>query len=118
MVQERKNERKRDELIRWRRKVLADTASGWWSENVSKLSTTESVSWNLVKSIHAPRPLTSPVLVLDGQTLTKRQQAQALAQMYMARSTKAPHAADEKVRSVKQSAFRSTTDVELDVCAA
>ncbi|KAH8616854.1 hypothetical protein ERJ75_000436900 [Trypanosoma vivax] len=30
MVQECKNERKRDALIRWRRKVLTDTASGWW----------------------------------------------------------------------------------------
>ncbi|CCD20357.1 retrotransposon hot spot protein (RHS, pseudogene), putative, (fragment), partial [Trypanosoma vivax Y486] len=82
MVQECKNERKRDALIRWRRKVLADTALGRWKENVAKLSATDSASWNLVKSICAPRPLTSPVLVVDGHPLTKHQQAQALAQMH------------------------------------
>ncbi|CCD19322.1 hypothetical protein, conserved, partial [Trypanosoma vivax Y486] len=58
MVQERKNERKRDALIRWGRKVLTDTALGRWKENVAKLSVTDSASWNLVKSIYAPRPLT------------------------------------------------------------
>ncbi|CCD12245.1 unnamed protein product [Trypanosoma congolense IL3000] len=75
MVQECKNERKRDALIRWRRKVLVDTARGRWKENVSKLSTTDAASWNLVKSIYAPRPLTSPVLmVVDGHPLIRRQQ--------------------------------------------
>ncbi|KAH8620215.1 hypothetical protein ERJ75_000087900 [Trypanosoma vivax] len=34
MVQECKNERKRDVLIRWRRKVLAGTALGRWKWNV------------------------------------------------------------------------------------
>ncbi|KAH8616213.1 hypothetical protein ERJ75_000503400 [Trypanosoma vivax] len=84
-VQDCKNERKRDVLTRWRRKVFADTALGRWKENVSKLSTTDSASWNLVKSIYAPPPLTSPVLMVDGHPLTKRQQAQALANMCMAR---------------------------------
>ncbi|KAG8341299.1 hypothetical protein ERJ75_001313200 [Trypanosoma vivax] len=109
MVQECKNERKRAALIRWRRKVLADTALGRWKENAPKLSTTESVSWNLVKSIYAPRPLTSPVLVVDGHPLTKHQQAQALAQMHMARSTKAPHAPEMKIPSTRRSAFQSIT---------
>ncbi|CCD19714.1 hypothetical protein, conserved, partial [Trypanosoma vivax Y486] len=66
MVQECKNERKWDALIRWRRKVLADTALGRWKENVPKLSATYSASWSPVKPICAPRPLTSPVLVVDG----------------------------------------------------
>ncbi|KAH8618777.1 hypothetical protein ERJ75_000253700 [Trypanosoma vivax] len=70
MVQGCKNERRRDALIRWRRKVLADTALGRWKEDVSKLSATDSVSLNLVKSIYQPRPLTSPVLVLDGHPPT------------------------------------------------
>ncbi|CCD16992.1 unnamed protein product [Trypanosoma congolense IL3000] len=115
MVQECKNERKRDALIRWRRKVLVDTAMGRWKENVSKLSTTDSASWNLVKSIYAPRPLTSPVLVVDGHPLTKRQQAQALAKMYMSRSTKAPHAPEMRIPSTRCSTFRPITEAELDV---
>ncbi|CCD20778.1 reverse transcriptase (RNA-dependent DNA polymerase), partial [Trypanosoma vivax Y486] len=115
MVQECKNERKRDALIRWRRKVLTDTALGRWKENVAKLSVTESASWNLVKSIYAPRPLTSPVLVVDGHPLTKRQQAQALAQMHMARSTKAPHAPEMKIPSTSQCTFQPITEAELDV---
>ncbi|KAH8610637.1 putative Reverse transcriptase (RNA dependent DNA polymerase) [Trypanosoma vivax] len=115
MVQECKNERKRDALIRWRRKVLTDTALGRWKENVAKLSVTESASWNLVKSIYAPRPLTSPVLVVDGHPLTKRQQAQALAQMYMARSTKAPHAPEMKIPSTRRCTFQPITEAELDV---
>ncbi|KAH8617227.1 hypothetical protein ERJ75_000398800 [Trypanosoma vivax] len=78
MVQECKNERDRDALIRWRRKVLADTALGRWKENVSKLSATDSAIWKLAKSICAPRPLVSPVLVVDGHPLTKHQQAKAL----------------------------------------
>ncbi|KAH8605583.1 hypothetical protein ERJ75_001605300 [Trypanosoma vivax] len=81
MVQECKNERKRDALIRWRRKVLAGTALGRWKENVSNMSGTGSTSWNLAKSICAPRPLTSPVLAVGGHPLTKRRQAQALANM-------------------------------------
>ncbi|KAH8613399.1 putative Endonuclease reverse transcriptase [Trypanosoma vivax] len=81
MVQECKNERKLDVLICWRRKVLADTALRRWKTNVAKLVATDSTSWNLVKSIYAPRPLTSPVLVVDGHRLAKRQQAQALANM-------------------------------------
>ncbi|CCD19850.1 retrotransposon hot spot protein, putative [Trypanosoma vivax Y486] len=115
MVQECENERKRDALIRWRRKVLADTALGRWQENVAKLSATDWASWNLVKSICAPRPLTSPVLVVDGHPLTKRQQAQALAQMYMARSTKAPHAPNMKIPSTRRSTFQPITEAELDV---
>ncbi|KAH8615830.1 hypothetical protein ERJ75_000544000 [Trypanosoma vivax] len=115
MVQERKNERKRDALIRWRRKVLADTALGRWTENVSKLSATDSANWNLVKSIYAPRPLTSPVLVVGGHSLTKRQQAQALAQMYVARSTRAPFVPEMKMTSTRHSTFRLITEAELDV---
>ncbi|KAH8609696.1 hypothetical protein ERJ75_001175600 [Trypanosoma vivax] len=38
MVRGCKNERKRDALIRWRRKVTADTALGRWKANVAKLS--------------------------------------------------------------------------------
>ncbi|CCD15172.1 unnamed protein product [Trypanosoma congolense IL3000] len=118
MVQECRNERKRDALIRWTRKVLVDTAMGRWKENLSKLSTTDSASWNLVKSIYAPRPLTSPalmVVVVDGHPLTKRQQAQALANIHMARSTKAPHAPEMKIPSTRRSTFRPITEAELDV---
>ncbi|KAG8343219.1 hypothetical protein TRVL_05956 [Trypanosoma vivax] len=92
MVQECKSERRRDALIRWRRKVLADTALGRWKENVAKLSATDSASWNLVKSICAPRPLTSPVLAVDRHPMTKREQAQELDKIRIARSTEAPHA--------------------------
>ncbi|KAH8606311.1 hypothetical protein ERJ75_001535000 [Trypanosoma vivax] len=88
MVQEYKNRRRRDALVRWWRKVLGDKALGRWKENVEKLSATHSVNWNLVKSICAPRPLTPPVLVVDGHPLTKRQQVQALAETHKARSTK------------------------------
>ncbi|KAH8611359.1 putative Reverse transcriptase (RNA dependent DNA polymerase) [Trypanosoma vivax] len=114
-VQECKNERKMNAPIRWRRKVLADTALGRWKENVPKLSATDLASWNLAKSIYAPRPLTSPVLVVDGQPLTKHHQAQALAQMYMARSTKAPHAPEMKMPSTRRCTFQPITEAELDV---
>ncbi|KAH8606134.1 hypothetical protein ERJ75_001545600 [Trypanosoma vivax] len=109
MVQECKNERKRDALIRWRRKVLTDTALGRWKENVAKLSVTGSASWNLVKSIYAPRPLTSPVLLVDGRPPTKRQQVQALAQIYIARPTKAPHAPEIKIPRHSQTTFQPIT---------
>ncbi|CCD19171.1 reverse transcriptase (RNA-dependent DNA polymerase) [Trypanosoma vivax Y486] len=115
MTQECRNERKRDVLIRWRRKVLTDTVLGWWKENVAKLLATDSASWNLVKSIYAPRPLTSPVLVVDGHPRTKRQQAKALANMHMARSTKAPHAPEMSIPSTRHSTFRPITEAELDV---
>ncbi|KAG8340267.1 hypothetical protein TRVL_08907 [Trypanosoma vivax] len=115
MVQECENERKRDAPIRWRRKVLADTALGRWKENVSKLSIADSASLNLAKSIYAPRPLTSPVLALDGHPPTKRQQAQALANMRMARATKAPHAAEMKMPRTRHSTFQPITEAELDV---
>ncbi|KAG8346901.1 hypothetical protein TRVL_02258 [Trypanosoma vivax] len=115
MVQERKNERKRDALIRWRRKVLAGTALGRWKENVAKLSATDSASWNPVKSIYAPRPLTLPVLVPDGHPPSKRKQAQALANMRMARSTKAQHAAEMKMPSTRRSTFRPITEAGLGV---
>ncbi|KAH8608762.1 putative Endonuclease reverse transcriptase [Trypanosoma vivax] len=105
MVQESSNGRKMNALIRWRRKVRADTALGRWNENVAKLSPTDSASWNPVKPICAPRPLTSPVLVVDEHPLTKRQQAQTLAKMYMVRSTKAPHAPEMKVPSTRQCTF-------------
>ncbi|KAG8339970.1 hypothetical protein TRVL_09203 [Trypanosoma vivax] len=115
MVQECKNEWKRDALIRWRRKVLADTALGRWKENVSKLSATDSASWNLAEPIYAPWPLTSPVLVVGRHPLTKRQEVQALANMRMTRSTKAPHAAEMKIPSTRHSTFRPITEAELDV---
>ncbi|CCD21155.1 hypothetical protein, conserved, partial [Trypanosoma vivax Y486] len=115
MVQACKNERKRDVLIRWWRKVLADTALSRWKENVEKLSATHSVNWNLVKSIYAPRPLTSPVLVVDGYSLPKRQQAQALAKMRMARSTKAPHAPEMKIPSTRRTTFQPIAEEKLDV---
>ncbi|KAG8342342.1 hypothetical protein TRVL_06834 [Trypanosoma vivax] len=105
IVQESKNEWKGDARIRWRRKVLAGMALGRWKENAPKLSATDSASLSPAKSIYAPRPLTSPVLVVDGHPLTKRQQAQALAQMYMAGSAKAPHAPEMKMPSTRRSAF-------------
>ncbi|KAH8617747.1 putative Reverse transcriptase (RNA dependent DNA polymerase) [Trypanosoma vivax] len=115
MVQECMNERKRDALIRWRGKVLTDTALGRWKENVAKQSATHSASWNLVKSIYAPRPLTSPVLVVDGHPLTKRQQPQALVKMYMTRSTKTTHATEMKIPSTRRCMFQPITEAELDV---
>ncbi|KAH8617773.1 hypothetical protein ERJ75_000345700 [Trypanosoma vivax] len=115
MVQECKTEQKRDALIRWRRKVLADTALGRWKENVAKLLATHSASWNLVKSICAPRPLTSPLLVVERHPRTKRQKPQALAQMYMTRSTKAPRVPEMKIPSTRDSTFRPITEAELDV---
>ncbi|CCD17957.1 hypothetical protein, conserved in T. vivax, (fragment), partial [Trypanosoma vivax Y486] len=115
MVQESSNGRKMNALIRWRRKVRADTALGRWNENVAKLSPTDSASWNPVKPICAPRPLTSPVLVVDEHPLTKRQQAQTLAKMYMVRSTKAPHAPEMKVPSTRQCTFQPVTEAEMDV---
>ncbi|KAG8340598.1 hypothetical protein TRVL_08576 [Trypanosoma vivax] len=112
--QECKNERKRDALIRWRRKVLADKALGRWKENVAKLLPTDLASWNL-KSIYAPRPLTSPVLVVDGRPLSKRQQAQALPNMYMAKSTQAPHAPEMRMPSTVRGTFQPVTEAELAV---
>ncbi|KAH8611145.1 hypothetical protein ERJ75_001020800 [Trypanosoma vivax] len=103
MVQECKNERKRDALIRWRRKVPADKALGRWKANASKLSTTDSTSWNPAKLIYALRPLTSPAPVVDGHPLVKRQQVQALTDMCTARSTKAPHAPNMKIHSTRRS---------------
>ncbi|KAG8340485.1 reverse transcriptase (RNA-dependent DNA polymerase) [Trypanosoma vivax] len=115
MVQECKNERKRDALIRWRRKVLGDKALGRWKENVTKLSNTDSASWNLTQLMRAPRSLTSPMLVVDGHPVTKRHQAQVLAQMYMARSTKAPHAPEMKIPSTRQCTFQPITEAGPDV---
>ncbi|KAG8339810.1 hypothetical protein TRVL_09359 [Trypanosoma vivax] len=116
MVQERRNEWKRDALIRWRRKVLADTALGRWKENVSKLLATDSASWNLAKSICVPRQLTSPVpLPVDGHPPAKRQQVQALPNMRVARSTKTTHAPEMKTPSTRHSTFRPITEAELDV---
>ncbi|KAH8614742.1 putative Reverse transcriptase (RNA dependent DNA polymerase) [Trypanosoma vivax] len=117
MVQECRNERKRDALIRWRRKVLADTALGRWKENVAKLLVTDSASWNLVKSKYAPRLLTSllPVLVVDGHPLAKRQQAEALAKMYVARSTKITHTPEMKIPSTRHSTFQHIIEAELEV---
>ncbi|CCD15040.1 unnamed protein product [Trypanosoma congolense IL3000] len=74
MVQQCRNERKRDARIRWRRKVLADTATRRWEDNMSRPTVTDPISRNLVKSIYAPRPLTSPVLVVDRHPRTKCQQ--------------------------------------------
>ncbi|KAG8339429.1 reverse transcriptase (RNA-dependent DNA polymerase) [Trypanosoma vivax] len=110
-----KNERKRDALIRWKRKVLADTALRRWKENVSMLSATDSTSWNLVKTMHAPRPATSPGLLVCGHPRDKRQQEQALAQMCMSRSTKAPQAPEMKMPSSRRSTLRHITEAELDV---
>ncbi|KAH8616291.1 putative Reverse transcriptase (RNA dependent DNA polymerase) [Trypanosoma vivax] len=115
MVQECKNEWKRDALICWRRKVLADTALARWKDNVAKLSATDSASWNLAKPIYAPRPLTSPALEVDGHPLTKRQQAQALTQMYIHRSTKASHAPKMEIPSTRRCTFQPITEAELDV---
>ncbi|CCD18663.1 putative Reverse transcriptase (RNA dependent DNA polymerase) [Trypanosoma vivax] len=114
MVQECKNEQKRDALIRWRRKVLANTTLGRWKENVSKLSATNSASCCLAKSMCAPRPLTSPALVVDGHPLIKRQQPQALANKRMARSTKPTHAPEMKVPRTRHSTFRPITEAELE----
>ncbi|KAG8341384.1 hypothetical protein TRVL_07787 [Trypanosoma vivax] len=115
MAQERKNERKRDAPIRCWRKVLADTALGRWKENVAKLSATDSASWNLVKLIYAPRPLTPPASVVDGHPPTKPQQVQALANMRMTRSTKAQHATEMKIPSTRRSTFEPNDEAELDV---
>ncbi|KAG8340619.1 hypothetical protein ERJ75_001161100 [Trypanosoma vivax] len=115
MTRECENGRKRDALIRWRRKVLADAAVVGWQENVSVLSTTDSSSWDLAKSICAPRPLTSPVLVVDDQPPIKRKQDQPFVNMRMPRSTKAPHAQEMKMASTRHSTFRPITKAELNV---
>ncbi|CCD21106.1 putative RNase H putative (RNA dependent DNA polymerase) [Trypanosoma vivax] len=115
MVQECKNERKRDASIRWRRKVLADTALGRWKDDASLLTADGTKTWSLAKAICAPRPLTSPVLVVDGHPLTKRQRAQALANVCKARSTKALHAPEMKIPSTRHSTFRAITEAQLDV---
>ncbi|KAG8340831.1 hypothetical protein TRVL_08346 [Trypanosoma vivax] len=40
----------------------------------------EQASWNLTQLMRAPRPPTSPVLVVDGHPLTKRQQGAGICQ--------------------------------------
>ncbi|KAH8609760.1 hypothetical protein ERJ75_001177100 [Trypanosoma vivax] len=107
MVQGCENERKRDALIRWRRKVLADTALGRCK---AKVLVTDSGRWNLVKSQNEPRPLTPPVLVADAHPPTKRKQAPALANKHMARSTKARHAPDMKAATTRRSTFQPITE--------
>ncbi|CCD17245.1 unnamed protein product [Trypanosoma congolense IL3000] len=74
MVRQCRNERKRDARIRWGGKVPVDTAIRLWEDNVSRPTVTDPISWNLVKSIYAPRPLPSPVLVVDRHPRTKCQQ--------------------------------------------
>ncbi|KAH8610707.1 hypothetical protein ERJ75_001074300 [Trypanosoma vivax] len=74
----------------------------------------ESANWNLVKSICAPRPLTSPLLVVDGHPLTKPQQSQALATMRMARTANAPHE-PAMIPSTRRCTFQPITEAELDV---
>ncbi|KAG8338901.1 hypothetical protein TRVL_10273 [Trypanosoma vivax] len=113
MVQEYKPDGKNNALNCWRRRVLADTALGKWKDNVPKLSTTESASWNL-ETIYAPQPVTSPVLAVDGHPLTKQQHTQALSRMYMAGSTKATHATEMKIPSTRHSTFQHITYTELE----
>ncbi|KAH8604283.1 putative Reverse transcriptase (RNA dependent DNA polymerase) [Trypanosoma vivax] len=111
MVQQCKNEWKGDALVRWWRKVLADTALGPWKENVSKLSAADSASWNLPKPISAPRLLTSPVpLPVDGHPPAKRLELKALAKMHVASSAKAQHAPEMRIPSTRNSAFRPITE--------
>ncbi|CCD11859.1 unnamed protein product [Trypanosoma congolense IL3000] len=110
MVQQCRNERKRDARIRWRSKVPEDTAIRRWEDNVSKLSTMDTISWNLVESIYVPRPLPSPVLVVDGHPRTKRRQAQALARMYRERLMKAPKAPDMQIPSTSHGTFKPTRE--------
>ncbi|CCD14774.1 unnamed protein product [Trypanosoma congolense IL3000] len=74
MVQQCRNERKRDARIRWRSKLPEDTAIRRCKDNVPRPTVTDPISWNLVKSIYAPRPLPSPVLVVDRHPRTKCQQ--------------------------------------------
>ncbi|CCD19664.1 hypothetical protein TRVL_08479 [Trypanosoma vivax] len=90
-------------------------ALGRWMEKVGRLSATDSASWNLMKSIYAPQPLASPVMGMDCRPPTKRQQAQALANMYMARSTKEPHAPEMKIPSARRGTLRLVTEAEMDV---
>ncbi|SCU72740.1 uncharacterized protein TEOVI_000431800 [Trypanosoma equiperdum] len=115
MVRECKDKRKRDALIRWRRKVLANTALDRWKENVSKPATTDLASWNLKKLIYALRILTSPALLVNGHPLTKHQKAQGMANMYKARSTKTPHASGMKIPRTRRSALRPITEAGLEV---
>ncbi|KAH8616862.1 hypothetical protein ERJ75_000434900 [Trypanosoma vivax] len=114
-VQERKHERKRDALTRWRKKVLADAVLCRWNGNVSKLSATDSGSWNLVKSIYAPRPLTPPTALADGHPLTKAHKHKELPTMHMLKPTEAPHAPEMKMHGGRHSTFRHITVEELDV---
>ncbi|CCD12169.1 unnamed protein product [Trypanosoma congolense IL3000] len=53
MVQQCRNERKRDARIRWRSKVPVDTAIRPWEDNVSRPTVTNPISRNLFKSIYA-----------------------------------------------------------------
>ncbi|KAH8606912.1 hypothetical protein ERJ75_001424100 [Trypanosoma vivax] len=63
----------------------------------------------------APRPLTSPELVVDGHPPAKRKQAQALGNMHMTRSTEAQHAPEMRIPSTRRSTFRLITEAELGV---
>ncbi|CCD16458.1 unnamed protein product [Trypanosoma congolense IL3000] len=74
MMQQCRSERKRDARIRWRRKVLADTAIRRWEDNVPRPAVADPINWNLVKSIYAPCPLPSPAPVVDRHPRTKCQQ--------------------------------------------
>ncbi|KAH8619476.1 hypothetical protein ERJ75_000168400 [Trypanosoma vivax] len=64
-------------------------APAFWTLELTKLDKMVQECKNR-QECDAPWPLTSPVLALGGHPLTKHQQAQALAKMRMAMSTKAP----------------------------
>nr|CCC91797.1 hypothetical protein, unlikely [Trypanosoma congolense IL3000] len=54
MVQQCRNERKRGARIRWRSKVPEDTAIRRWEDNMSRLTVTDPISWNLCQIYLCP----------------------------------------------------------------
>ncbi|KEG06971.1 Tbingi protein [Trypanosoma grayi] len=67
-----------------RRELLRAAATTRWRALCSNLEASNGNSWQIIKRVYAPRPLSTPAVKADGVVLSHHQKANHLARMYAA----------------------------------
>ncbi|RHW72588.1 hypothetical protein DPX39_050027800 [Trypanosoma brucei equiperdum] len=81
---------RREKLVATRKQILDRTTKKRWSTLCSRLAVSDRCSWHIVKKVYAPRPLTTPAVLVDCAAITDYRQAERFSKLYSSRARRHP----------------------------
>ncbi|RHW70233.1 hypothetical protein DPX39_090101200 [Trypanosoma brucei equiperdum] len=103
----------KEKLVATRKQILDRTTKKRWSTLCSRLAVPDRCSWHIVKKVYAPRPLTTPAVLVDNAAITDYRQAERFSKLYSSRARRHPDSHPPAPIKTIASEFSPITMAEL-----